>query len=73
MENTERYFIVTKIEWDTDDAESLSDLPAMVNICLLIEPDFSEDDIHDYLGDYLADNYGCCVYGFKYTETTEQE
>jgi len=73
MKNTDRYFIVTKIEWDTDDADALSDLPAIVNVSLLIEPDFSEDDIEDYLGDYLADQYGYCVNGFKYAETTEQK
>lgn len=71
--------IITDIEWDTDDGYDGEDqeleLPSELEIPVseLLYDDESPDDVDeeeigDRIADYLSDEYGFCVFGFRMEE-----
>lgn len=51
------------IKWDVDEIEDLEYLPTEVEIPSYLITD--EDDLLDYVSDWLSDEYGFCHDGFE--------
>lgn len=71
--------IITDIEWDTDDGYDGEDqeleLPSELEIPVSelfydneTPDDVDEEEIGDRIADYLSDEYGFCVFGFRMEE-----
>lgn len=68
-------FKVFDIEWDVDewdiDHADEADLPEKIEL-IITEDDVDNlddnDDIEEFIEDYLSDKYGYCHYGFQYDE-----
>lgn len=59
------FYLLSEIEWDTDEQTDAEELPTEVTI-----PDGDinpySDDIEDALSEYLSSVYGFCHKGFRY-------
>lgn len=74
------YYLVTDIEWDTDDEDfdessedDILELPTTMEVpieALLeegeTEDNVDDDDLEERIGDYLSDQTGFCHYGFSF-------
>ena len=64
-----RYFIVSDIEWDTEEA-----LPEdMEQIEQLPETIYEEEDIMDYIEEYLVEEYEWAMSNFSIEEVSKEE
>ena len=80
-----RFFIVSDIEWDTEEAlpedkEVIEALPKEIgcvagddDIQVWEEEEYEEDDIYDYIVEYLTDKYEWCLANYSIEEVTEEE
>jgi hypothetical protein len=61
------------IEWDTDDTDGeIHNLPSEVNVTLETDPnDLESNAVAEALCDWLSDNFGFCVWGFKFGYSKE--
>lgn len=65
-----RFFKVFNINWDVDDIEELEGLPKVINVVIEDNNNMDDDDIEEYLSDYITDEYSFCHDGFNYEEDT---
>lgn len=55
------------IDWDTDGDKKQFDLmPQEVTMELEVPEDANEDELDDYIGGKLSDDYGYCHFGYEY-------
>lgn len=63
---------VTDIKWDTDnDKDIFKSLPQEIiisddNIPVYVDP-HNDDELAEFISDYITDETGFCHYGFNYT------
>jgi hypothetical protein len=61
-------FIITNIEWDTDDVP-VDNLPVFANVLIDDLPTGTTDaQIEEILSDWLSDSVGYAVFGFDYEQ-----
>ncbi|MDD6104176.1 MAG: hypothetical protein PUB73_06170 [Bacteroidales bacterium] len=59
---------IFNIDWDTDN-EVIPELPTEINVELSEPLGFSikdEEELANFLSDYISDTYGFCHFGFDY-------
>lgn len=55
------------VDWDVDGNQSLEELGLETDFVEEVNiEDIDEDELDDYLSDWLSDEYGFCHFGFDY-------
>ena len=80
-----RYFIVSDIEWDTEEAlpediEQIEQLPETIGYIASSDvvrewedDEYEEEDIMDYIEEYLVEEYEWCMSNYSIEEVSKEE
>ena len=80
-----RYFIVSDIEWDTEEAlpedmEQIEQLPETIGYIAESdvvqewkEEEYEEEDIMDYIEEILVEEYEWCMSDYSFEEVSKEE